>query len=118
MSTQPADLSLGSSGRKTPSCRPGRSRRQAALRRAFPLRAITIFDQHGRIMPNEDIRVALQTADQARTDFAIIEDDLEAIYARLARQPSRGDLWRVCLIGMLGGSVLTTALGLAFATVH
>src|SRR5215831_4041689 len=52
--------------------------------------------------------------DQARTDFAIIEDELEAIQARLARLPSRGQLWRVCLIGMLGGSVLTTALGLAF----
>jgi hypothetical protein len=36
-------------------------------------------------MPDEDIRLALRTADQARTDFAIIEDELEAIHARLAR---------------------------------
>jgi hypothetical protein len=69
-------------------------------------------------MPDEDIRLALRTVDQARTDFAIIEDDLEAIYARLARLPNRGELWRVCLIGMLGGSVLTAALGLAVAAVH
>jgi hypothetical protein len=65
-------------------------------------------------MPDEDIRLALRTADQARTDFAIIEDELEAIHARLAGLPSRRQLWRVCLIGILGGSVLTTALGLAF----
>ena len=66
-------------------------------------------------MPDEDTaRLTLRQADQARTDFAIIEDELEAIYARLARLPSRGQLWRICLIGMLGGSVLTTALGLAF----
>jgi hypothetical protein len=52
-------------------------------------------------MPDEDIRLALRTADQARTDFAIIEDELEAIHARLAWLPSRRQLWRVCLIGML-----------------
>ena len=56
----------------------------------------------------------LRQVDQARTDFAIIEDDLEGIYARLARVPSRAELWRVCLIGMLGGSVLSTALGFVF----
>ena len=59
--------------------------------------------------------LTLHQADQARTDFAIIEDQLEAIYARVARLPSRGELWRVCLIGMLGGSALTTALGFALA---
>jgi hypothetical protein len=59
-------------------------------------------------------RLTLRQADQARTDFAIIEDDLEAIYARVAGLPSRGELWRVCLIGMLGGSVLTTAVGVVF----
>jgi hypothetical protein len=31
----------------------------------------------------------LRQADQARTDFAAIESDLEAIYARLARMPNR-----------------------------
>jgi hypothetical protein len=58
--------------------------------------------------------LTLRQADQARTDFAIIEDELEAIYVRLTQRPSRGELWRVCLIGMLGGSVLTAALGFAF----
>ena len=52
-------------------------------------------------MPNDPERyLTLRQADQARTDFAIIEDELEAIYARVARLPSRGELWRVCLVGM------------------
>jgi hypothetical protein len=58
--------------------------------------------------------LTLRQADQARTDFAIIEDELEVIFARVARLTSRGELWRACLIGMLAGSVLTTALGFAF----
>jgi hypothetical protein len=60
-------------------------------------------------------RLTLRQADQARTDFAVIEDELEAIYAHVARLPSRGELWRACRIGMLGGSVLTTALGFVFS---
>jgi hypothetical protein len=31
----------------------------------------------------------LRQVDQARTDFAIIEDEIEAIHARLARMPTR-----------------------------
>jgi hypothetical protein len=60
-------------------------------------------------------RLTLRQADQARTDSAIIEDELEAIYARVARLPSRGELWRVCLIGMLGASVLTVASCFVFS---
>jgi hypothetical protein len=36
----------------------------------------------------EDTRLALPQADQIRTDFAIIETELEAIHARLARLPT------------------------------
>jgi len=36
----------------------------------------------------------LSQADQARTDFAIIEDELEAIHTRPARLPTRMT-WRV-----------------------
>jgi hypothetical protein len=57
--------------------------------------------------------LTLSQADQARTDFAIIEDELEAIYARVTRLPSRSELWGVCRIGVLGGAVLTMALGFA-----
>ena len=49
-------------------------------------------------------RLTLRQADQVRTDFAIIESDLEAIYARLARLPTRGDLAKTAL-----GIILSTA---------
>jgi hypothetical protein len=45
-------------------------------------------------------------ADQARTDFAIIEDHLEAIHARLARVPTRVEIARTALMGMIGGAGL------------
>jgi hypothetical protein len=64
-------------------------------------------------MPNDN-PLTLRQADQARTDFAILETELEAIHARLASMPSRQDLWRAALLGMLGGSALTTVLALAF----
>jgi hypothetical protein len=47
-------------------------------------------------MPDEHY-LALRQADPARTDFAIIETELEAIHARLARMPTRGDLARAAL---------------------
>ena len=42
----------------------------------------------------DECTFTLHQVDQARTDFAIIEDHLEAIYARLARVPTRVDLAR------------------------
>jgi hypothetical protein len=51
-------------------------------------------------MPNDlgpEHRLTLQQADQARTDFAIIEDDLEAICARLAKIPTRSETLRLTL---------------------
>jgi hypothetical protein len=38
-------------------------------------------------MPDED-QLSLRQADQARTDFAIIETELEAIHKRLSQLPS------------------------------
>ena len=55
-----------------------------------------------------DTRRALRQADQARTDFVIIEDELEAINARLARLPARADLARATLGVIFCTSVLTT----------
>jgi hypothetical protein len=50
--------------------------------------------------------LTLRQADQARTDFAIIEDQLEAIYPRLARMPTRMEMARTALMGMIGGAGL------------
>jgi hypothetical protein len=44
----------------------------------------------------------LRQADQARTDFAIIEAEIEAIRARPARLPTRQEIARNTLIAMLG----------------
>src|SRR5258708_26912846 len=41
----------------------------------------------------------LRQADQARTDFAIIEDELEAIHKRLSQLPTRNEVWRAAMLG-------------------
>jgi hypothetical protein len=51
-------------------------------------------------MPNDidpERRLTLRQADQARADFGIIEDDLEAIYARLAQIPTRSEALKLAL---------------------
>jgi hypothetical protein len=68
-----------------------------------------------RAVPDENLdrRLTLRQADQARTDFASIESDLEAIMARLARLPTRGDLAKTAL----GIILSTTALVILWADV-
>jgi hypothetical protein len=56
-------------------------------------------------MPDERT-FTLHQADQTRTDSAIIEDELDAIYARLARTPTRVGLAYAPLMGMIGGAGL------------
>jgi hypothetical protein len=46
---------------------------------------------------SDEYPFTLRQVDQARTDFAIIEDYLEPIYARLARVPTRMELARTAL---------------------
>jgi hypothetical protein len=47
----------------------------------------------------------LRQVDQTRADFAIIEDELEAIHRRLSQLPTRQEVWRAAMLGMLGGAV-------------
>jgi hypothetical protein len=56
----------------------------------------------------------MRQADQLRTDIANVESGLEIIMDQIARLPTRKELWRTALLGMLGGSPLTTVLALAF----
>jgi hypothetical protein len=42
------------------------------------------------------------------------QTDTELIMKRLARMPTKEDLWRAVLLGMLGGACLTQLLALAF----
>jgi hypothetical protein len=53
--------------------------------------------------PDNISAITLRRADQARSDFAAIESDLQFIMGRLARQPSRAWLTRMGLIAF--GSV-------------
>jgi hypothetical protein len=58
--------------------------------------------------------LTLRQADQAPTDFALIEANLEFLTGQLAAIPTRKELWRVALLTMLSGSALTISLALAF----
>jgi hypothetical protein len=68
----------------------------------------TIFGEHRRMPDDPATRLALRHADQVRTDFAIIETEIEAIQARLARVPTRGDLALTALRIIFCTAVVTT----------
>ena len=55
--------------------------------------------------------LTLRQADQARTDFALIESNLESIASRLSRLPTRRDL----AMAALGIIVSTAALVILWA---
>ena len=59
--------------------------------------------------PSERV-LTLRQADQARTDFALIESNLEFLAGQLAKQPTRGDLAKAALGMIFCTVVLTTAL--------
>jgi hypothetical protein len=52
-------------------------------------------------------RLALRQADQAGTDFALIETELETLYAQLAQVSKRADLIRATLGLTIDTAVLT-----------
>ena len=72
---------------------------------AFLCEPSTIFRQHAR-MPDGDIRLALRTADQTCTDFAMIEDGLEFLMQRVDSLPTASDLWRVAVLIAFAAAML------------
>jgi len=64
-------------------------------------------------MPNENI-LTLHQADQARTDFALIEEHLEFLAGQLARIPTRKEQARNTLGIILATATLTTLAVLWF----
>ena len=58
-------------------------------------------------MSNEHTLTLRQT-DQARTDFALIESNLEFIASQLAQRPTRGDLAKTALGIIFCTAVVTT----------
>jgi hypothetical protein len=57
-------------------------------------------------MPDQNILT--RRADQTRTDFALIESNLEFIAGQLAKQPTRGDLAKAALGIIFCTAVFTT----------
>jgi hypothetical protein len=54
--------------------------------------------------------LALYQTDQARTDFALLESNLEIIMGQLAQLPTRGDLAKAALGIIFCTAVVTTLL--------
>jgi hypothetical protein len=61
-------------------------------------------------LPNE-YPLALRQADGARTDFALLEAELDFVKGQIAAIPTRKEIWR---LAMLSCSGLTILLTLAF----
>ena len=56
-------------------------------------------------MPDED-DFTLRQIDQARGDLYAVQDDFDFIKAQLAQLPTRNEVWRAVMLGMLGGRSL------------
>ena len=65
-------------------------------------------------MPDER-PFTLRQIDQARGDLYALQDDLDFIKVQLARLPTRNEVWRAAMLGMLGGAVAAVTLIEAFA---
>jgi hypothetical protein len=63
----------------------------------------------------DDRSFTLRQVDQARGDLYAIQEDLDFIKVQLARLPTRNDVWRAAMLGMLGGAVAAVTLIEAFA---
>ena len=58
----------------------------------------------------DERQFTLRQVDQARTDFALMDEHRELLAGQLAKQPTRGDLARAALGIIFCSAVLTTAL--------
>ena len=66
-------------------------------------------------MPPEEEYLSLRQADQIRGDLYGIQDDLDFIKVQLSHLPTRNDVWRAAMLGMLGGAVAAVTLIEAFS---
>jgi hypothetical protein len=64
-------------------------------------------------MPDEH-RITLPRRDPERIDLAAIKTDLEFIMERLARMPTRKEIWRAALLGVTTGACLVHSLAFLF----
>jgi len=52
----------------------------------------------------------LRQADQIRCALYGLQDDLDFIKVQLAHLPTRNEVWRAAMLGMLGGAVAAVTL--------
>jgi hypothetical protein len=65
-------------------------------------------------MPDEE-QLSLRQADQIRGDLCGIQDELDFIKVQLAWLPTRNEVWRAAMLGIIGGAVAAVTLIEAFA---
>jgi hypothetical protein len=65
-------------------------------------------------MPDED-QLSLRQADQIRGDLYELQDGLDFVRVQLARLPTRDEVWRAAMLGMLAGAVAAVTLIETFA---
>ena len=63
----------------------------------------------------DDRSFTLRQIDQARGDLYAIQDDLDFNKVQLAQLPTRNEVWRAAMLGMLGGAVAAVTLIEPFA---
>ena len=63
----------------------------------------------------EEDHLSLRQADQIRGDLYTLQDDLDFIKVQLSRLPTRNEVWRAAMLGMLGGALAAVILIEAFA---
>ena len=68
----------------------------------------TVFCKN--VFMSDQRQLTLQQVDQARTDFALIDSNLELIMGQLSRLPTRGDLAKTALGIIFCTAVVTTLL--------
>jgi hypothetical protein len=60
-------------------------------------------------MPDEE-QLSLRQADQIRGDLYGIQDDIDFIKVQLAHLPTRNEVWRAAMLGMIGGALAAVTL--------
>jgi hypothetical protein len=69
----------------------------------------------GRLrQPPTEYDLTLRQADQARADFAVIEDGLEFIMAQMSKVPKRRELTWVAAGSFMSGAAIATLVNLVF----
>jgi len=53
----------------------------------------------------EEDHLSLRQADQIRGDLYGLQDNLDFIKVQIARLPTRNEVWRAAMLGMIGGAV-------------